>query len=738
LYKAIQTRDCGFLYLVRDDDSGYVLWKTDHAGDLLWQRSISFDGAIDYSTYHSPVDVVELPNGDLYVLGQRVRNAPIFALISVVALRLSAEGELIEQIEYPGIENFQALMALVADSGDVYLAGARIPSVIPSGSDYIMVVARLRGYGEPEWIVELEQGLPDYLAQAENGDLLVVGDTWSTLVDGVYIGQVASDGAVIREHRIAEAGAGRLNGFSLLSDGGYLLSMDESWFFKQYPTSRLVRLDGNGDVLWTRVAEFNAGFDVYGPSVAADDGGAVIGGTRGTFDRSDFQTDFFVEKVDTEGNTLWRRDYGGFAADLARFLIGTAEGGYLLAGESSSFDDACTVDSFGLDECEDLWALKLDADGNAPTEPEMQDTPGWVAGYWADPGLTDGALTVRTDGPGYVAAANSVYSPYDTCYLFAVDGTGVPEWVQPVTVAAGSPRLRRVIALEDGGYGVVGSVYKTINGLMVVRLAQDGSELWRYAPEATVSTEAYDLAETDDGGLIVVGSYYDASAEAGGRYAGYLVRLSANGDEVWRKWEPGAELARIVAIEPAPDGYDLLVNEKVDGVWRSRLVEVDRDGVVLDGHPIPHELGLELTDLLPIDTGGWILGGRTYTDTNWSDGVIVRMSAAGEVVWSVAPETYSSSEVSLAKLPDGNVLAAGRANYGMLLDVWTVEGEFVSRNTVAAADTNGGRGKLVVQEEGIAGIGRGNLPWGYGSRAVIFQADLHGITDREITHYELD
>jgi hypothetical protein len=60
--------------------------------------------------------------------------------------------------------------------------------------------------------------------------------------------------------------------------------------------------------------------------------------------------DFWVIKLDHQGNMVWDRTYGGSDEDRAYSLIQTTDGGYAVAGLTGSKG---AVDA-------DFWIIKLD------------------------------------------------------------------------------------------------------------------------------------------------------------------------------------------------------------------------------------------------------------------------------------------------------------------------------------------------------------------------------------------
>jgi len=101
---------------------------------------------------------------------------------------------------------------------------------------------------------------------------------------------------------------------------------------------------------------------------ASKDGGYILAGVSNSGISGDKSQptygrgDFWIVKIDSNGNYLWDKDYGGSGPDLLSSLCLTNDGGYILAGtifSDSSYDITQTTRGGA-----DYWILKLDSLGN--------------------------------------------------------------------------------------------------------------------------------------------------------------------------------------------------------------------------------------------------------------------------------------------------------------------------------------------------------------------------------------
>ncbi len=98
-------------------------------------------------------------------------------------------------------------------------------------------------------------------------------------------------------------------------------------------------ITANGDVLWEKLAGV-AGAAGHG-IIECHDGGFGIVGTYASptqifvypYDLPTYDSDLYLIRTDTQGNTLWGREYGGeFTAEGGTAILQLADGSFLLAG----------------------------------------------------------------------------------------------------------------------------------------------------------------------------------------------------------------------------------------------------------------------------------------------------------------------------------------------------------------------------------------------------------------------
>ena len=119
-----------------------------------------------------------------------------------------------------------------------------------------------------------------------------------------------------------------------------------------------LKLDNNGTKIWRRYfggSFTDSAFDV----VATDDDGFILIGSSDSGDvditNNKGGYDFWIVKIDGNGNMVWEKSFGGSQIDEARSITKTNDGNYLIVGDSRSNDQ----DISNSKGAADMWLIKI-------------------------------------------------------------------------------------------------------------------------------------------------------------------------------------------------------------------------------------------------------------------------------------------------------------------------------------------------------------------------------------------
>lgn len=90
-----------------------------------------------------------------------------------------------------------------------------------------------------------------------------------------------------------------------------------------------------------------------------------IGGdkTQPNWDTTESNYDYWVVKIDSVGNKQWDKRYGGIGDDFASSIVQTRDGGYIIGGTSRS-DSSGDKTQPTWNSTDDYWIIKIDSAGN--------------------------------------------------------------------------------------------------------------------------------------------------------------------------------------------------------------------------------------------------------------------------------------------------------------------------------------------------------------------------------------
>jgi predicted secreted protein len=290
------------------------------------------------------------------------------------------------------------------------------------------------------------------------------------------------------------------------SDGGYAISGDTASFGAGSSDYWLIKIDSAGNMLWNKT---------YGGSLAESenamvqtiDGGYALGGVTSSFGAGG--QDFWLVKTDAAGNMQWNKTYGGTGADVGINVFQTSDGGYAIAGLTSSFGAG------GMD----VWLVKTDAAGNM----QWNQTYGGPLDEWMD-------QMIRTVDGGYAIAGytSSFGAGGQDVWLVKTDAAGNMQWNKTYG-GTGNDHGFHIMQTVDGGYAIIGSTDSFGAGgqdVWLVKTDAAGNMQWNQTYGGTGAEFGYSLVATSDGGYAIAG-YTDSFGA--GSYDFWLIKTDGLG-----------------------------------------------------------------------------------------------------------------------------------------------------------------------------------------------------------------
>jgi hypothetical protein len=309
------------------------------------------------------------------------------------------------------------------------------------------------------------------------------------------------------------------------------------------------------------------------------DGGFILGGSSNSGisgDKSQASQgyhDYWVVKLDTQGNKLWDKTFGGNNEDFLFSIQQTSDGGYILGGFSES---GISGDKSQASKGKtDYWIVRLDIKGNKLWDKAfggnnidilhtLQQTSdgGFILGGWSASGLSGDKSQASKGGSDY--------------WIVKLDVSGNKLWDKTFggnnDDGGGNLRFGQVELQQtsDSGYILGGISFSDISGdksqankgesdFWVVKLDTSGNKLWDKTIGGEYNDYFYSLQQTSDGGYILGGTSEsglsgDKSQPSKGGMDQWVVKIDAYGNKQWDKSFGGSNYDWLYYLSQTPDG----------------------------------------------------------------------------------------------------------------------------------------------------------------------------------------
>lgn len=375
-----------------------------------------------------------------------------------------------------------------------------------------------------------------------------------------------------------------------------------------------------------------------------DGGYAILGFSKSTDgdinDKTTAVNDYWLLKLDAEGNLQWNKTYGGSKDDRGQSLVQTKDGGYALTGYAMS-DDGDGSNNEGF---HDNWIVKVDALGTIEWEKSFgfsgHDHSYDILQTEDDGFFFTGFLDItsaRADGnteKGNSLTRHGVGEFWGT----KIDANGNLEW-RGYYGGTNNDRSHAVVRSDDGGYVMSGFTESSdfdINNsrgsydFWVVKIDNTGNLAWEKSFGGTGIERAQDIAKTDDGGFVIAGSTFSTDvdiAKNNGESDIWLIKIDALGSLVWESTFGGTQFDAAQSVSPSNDGGFIIVgnsksadkdanaNAGENDIW---LIKTDAKGNMTWQKSFGGA-GLDYGfDVIETDQGSIVLVGETAS-TNFSN-----------------------------------------------------------------------------------------------------------------------
>ncbi|MBL4657021.1 MAG: T9SS type A sorting domain-containing protein [Flavobacteriales bacterium] len=285
-----------------------------------------------------------------------------------------------------------------------------------------------------------------------------------------------------------------------------------------------------------------------------------------------------------------------------------------------------------------------------------------------------------------------------------LNSVGVIEWQR--TIGGNSyDHLNSIEQTDDGGYILCGYSGSDSTGeknensqggidFWVIKLDALGQIQWQNTIGGSSADEIHEIRQTEDGGYVAVGDSYsgisgDKTENSVGDYDYWVVKLNSAGVITWQNCFGGIDEDIPYCIEQTSDGGYIVggwsrsdsTGDKTEWSRGDKdywVVKLDSIGIIQWDKTIGAFSRDEAYDIHQTSDGGYIVGGRSYTDstgdqTEMGDGSVdfwvVKLSSTGELVWQNAIGGAGSDWLyAIHPTSDAGFVLGGYSNSGISRD----------------------------------------------------------------------
>ncbi len=380
----------------------YACSNDDNGTDPVMEPSAQFLGEVDWvknfggTGEETAQSVIKTNDGGYAVLGFSNSTdgdlmGKTLAVNDYWLLKLNAEGELQWSKTYGGSKDDRGQSVIQTNDGGYAVTGYAMSSDGDGSNNegfHDNWILKLDASGTIEWEKSFGFSGHDHsydILQTADGGFFFVGflDVTSAREDGFeekgnsltrhgvgefWATKISARGAMEWRRYFGGTNNDRAHAVVQSDDGGFVMTgFSESSDF-DIKNSRgsydfwVLKISQEGELVWER-SYGGSGIEISKDIAKTDDGAYVIAGNTFSTDldisKNNGESDIWLIKVDDAGNLLWEQTIGGSGFEDAQGITLSADGGFLISGNSKSAD----LDANANAGENDIWLVKTDSKG---------------------------------------------------------------------------------------------------------------------------------------------------------------------------------------------------------------------------------------------------------------------------------------------------------------------------------------------------------------------------------------
>lgn len=341
----------------------------------------------------------------------------------------------------------------------------------------------------------------------------------------------------------------------------------------------------SGEVDWIKNYG-GSGDDTAHTIIHTTDGGyAILGYTNSVdgdiTDKTLAVNDYWLLKLDVNGDLEWNKTYGGSKDDKGQSIIQTTDGGYAIVGYAMS-DDGDGSNNEGF---HDNWILKLDASGTIEWEQSFgfsghdhsYDIIQTNDGGFFFAGFLD---VTQSGGEGNSGKSRNYWTRHGVGEFWGtkLDANGNLEW-RRYFGGTNNDRAHSVVQANDGGFVLAGfsesddfdiSNAKGSYDFWVVKISDSGELLWEQSFGGTGIEISYGMTKTNDNAYVITGNTFSTDTDVTNNHGEsdiWLIKVDDDGNLIWEKTFGGTAFESAESVNLLAGGGFLIAgnSKSIDG-----------------------------------------------------------------------------------------------------------------------------------------------------------------------------
>ncbi len=251
----------------------------------------------------------------------------------------------------------------------------------------------------------------------------------------------------------------------------------------------LLKLTMSGDTLWTKTVGTDSTYERAYSSIITSDNNILVVGSIQSF--SNGIQNMLVIKMDQNGNIIWEKSFGGDVVEIGESVLETADNGFIITGETTSFGIATPFYT-------NVYLVRIDANGDSL----------WTR-YYGNTWYDYSRSIIAVDNNSYIVSGWYATNGAEVSdfYALRIQDNGDTTWTR-LYGGGGWEYSYDIVKKGNNDFILIGNTNSSGAGsydIYLVNIDSNGDTLWTKTFGSAIYENAKGALRTNDGNYIVYG-----------------------------------------------------------------------------------------------------------------------------------------------------------------------------------------------------------------------------------------